>query len=514
MVTRTINDLYFVLSVREMVITPLSLCKWIALGLGATVLAVLVPALEATTAPPRAVFSRSMVETKLRRMIPFASLAGAAVILVGICALLFPSKNIPLSFGALFAIIAGFALLTPALVVVLIRLLQPVMGFFFGILGKMAARGVVASLSRTGIALAALIIAVSATVGVGIMIDSFRLTVVQWLENILRADIYVTSVGLSTGRDKAPLDPTLVERLSATSGVAMTTLARNVFLESAEGVTEMFVVEIPRDSFEGYQFKEGNTEAAWKAFQKGAVIVSEPYAYHHDLHKDDALRLRTALGEREFPIAGVYYDYRSDRGKVTISRGTYQKFWKDRTVDSLGIYLESGRDLEIVMEQLRKQVDGDQRVIVYSNRSLREASITTFDRTFAVTGVLRLLAILVAFVGILNALMAMQVERSRELAILRANGMTPRQVWGLVSAETGVIGFIAGLLAIPLGIVQALALIHVINLRSFGWTMQTCISPDILIQAGALAMLAAIVAGIYPALRMARTSPALALREE
>jgi putative ABC transport system permease protein len=127
---------------------------------------------------------------------------------------------------------------------------------------------------------------------------------------------------------------------------------------------------------------------------------------------------------------------------------------------------------------------------------------------------LRLLAVLVAFVGILNALMAMQIERSRELAVLRAGGMTPRQLWGLVTGETGLIGALAGLLALPLGIIQALVLILVINRRSFGWSMQISIEPIILFQALLLAVFAALLAGIYPAWRMARTLPALALREE
>ncbi len=151
---------------------------------------------------------------------------------------------------------------------------------------------------------------------------------------------------------------------------------------------------------------------------------------------------------------------------------------------------------------------------VYSNRGLRQASLSTFDRTFAITSVLRLLAILIAFVGILNALMAMQIERARELAVLRANGLTPRQLWGLVSGETGLIGLLAGVLAIPLGVLQALVLILVINRRSFGWILQTSLSPGILLQAVALALAAALLAGLYPAWRMAGTPPALALREE
>jgi len=108
----------------------------------------------------------------------------------------------------------------------------------------------------------------------------------------------------------------------------------------------------------------------------------------------------------------------------------------------------------------------------------------------------------------------MQIERARELAILRANGLTPQQLWRLVVCETGMVGFLAGILSLPLGIFQALALILVINQRSFGWSMQISIDATILLQALILSFFAALLAGIYPSWRMARTSPALAMRYE
>ena len=137
-----------------------------------------------------------------------------------------------------------------------------------------------------------------------------------------------------------------------------------------------------------------------------------------------------------------------------------------------------------------------------------------FDRSFAITEVLRLLAALVAFVGIVSALMALQLERTRELGVLRAIGVTPRQLWRLVMVETGLMGLIAGLLALPVGTATAALLILVLNQRSFGWSMDLQISPEILLQGLALAIAAALLAGVYPALKMARTSPAEALRTE
>ncbi len=244
------------------------------------------------------------------------------------------------------------------------------------------------------------------------------------------------------------------------------------------------------------------------------MLVSEPYAYRHRLGAGSTVQLRTDRGEQQFKVAGVFADYGSDQGVVLMSRATYERFWDDRAVSALGIYADPGTDLDNLVEALRTRAGGAQTVLIRSNRTLRETSLAVFDRTFTITMVLRLLATLVAFVGVLSALMALQLERAREMAVLRANGLTRRQVLGLVSSQTGVMGFIAGLLAVPLGTLLALVLILVINRRSFGWTLQVHIDPQILLQAIALSLAAALLAGLYPAWRMAHTPPALALREE
>ncbi len=110
--------------------------------------------------------------------------------------------------------------------------------------------------------------------------------------------------------------------------------------------------------------------------------------------------------------------------------------------------------------------------------------------------------------------MALQLERTRELGVLRANGATPGQVWQLVTSQTGLMGLAAGLLSIPVGLALAVVMIFVINRRSFGWTIGLEVSPGILLEALLLALAAALLAGLYPAWKMARTSPAVALREE
>ncbi|MGH8612679.1 MAG: ABC transporter permease, partial [Gammaproteobacteria bacterium] len=137
-----------------------------------------------------------------------------------------------------------------------------------------------------------------------------------------------------------------------------------------------------------------------------------------------------------------------------------------------------------------------------------------FDQTFLITEVLRLIAGIIAFVGVLSALLALQLERSKHLAILRAIGLTPRQLWSLVLTETTLMGSVAGLLALPAGSLMGMVLVQVINRRAFGWSMDFHLPLEVLAQGLALAILASLLAGLYPAYKMASAAPAGAMRGE
>jgi putative ABC transport system permease protein len=181
LVTRTINDLYFAMELHRVPVLPGALVKGGLLGVVATLAAAFPAALEATGAPPRAVMSRSQIEARHRRLVPVAAAAGFLLLTAGAALLLAKGGGIPGAFTGLFAIIVGYALLVPGAVVLIAGALRPLLGRLFGAIGKMAARGVVVSLSRTGVATAALVVAVAAGIGVGIMVGGFRMTVQSWL---------------------------------------------------------------------------------------------------------------------------------------------------------------------------------------------------------------------------------------------------------------------------------------------------------------------------------------------
>jgi putative ABC transport system permease protein len=244
------------------------------------------------------------------------------------------------------------------------------------------------------------------------------------------------------------------------------------------------------------------------------VVVSEPYSYRYDVGVGDTLRLQTDRGEQAFSIKGVYYDYGSELGVVLMSRSIYERFYDDRGVSGVAFTADDTTSVDALIADMRAEVAGLQDVLIRSNKALRETSLQVFDRTFTITTVLRLLAIAVAFIGVLTALMALALERRREMGVLRATGMTPPQVGGYLTLQSSLMGAIAGVLSLPLGYLLAYVLVFVINKRSFGWTLQLTVPMDVLLQSLVLAVGAAFLAGLYPTWRMAQSSPAVALQEE
>jgi putative ABC transport system permease protein len=196
-----------------------------------------------------------------------------------------------------------------------------------------------------------------------------------------------------------------------------------------------------------------------------------------------------------------------------MAREVYERHFEDRGRTGVAAYLEAGRDPAAVTDAVRRALAGHSLRVV-ENRALRREALRVFDRTFAVTDALRVLAVVVAFIGVWSALLSLQVERTRELGTLLALGLLPRQLWALTLLETGLIGLAAGLLSLPTGLALAVILIEVINVRSFGWTMTLELPPLVLVQAVAISVGAALLAAIYPVRRLQRLSVAAALRQE
>ena len=510
-VTRSINDLYFRVAVTDVAISDLTLFKGLAAGLIASLAAAAVPAFEAAHSPPRHSMLRSSLERRAGSLIPAAALAGLGILALAAATLGLSETSLLAGLVAIFLLILGAALSIPWLVMKTTVGLAPLADRLGGVSARLAVAGIGNSLSRTGVAIIALAVAVSASVGVSIMVDSFRTSVNDWLQQTLRADVYL---GLPDGG----LDPGVVVAVAALDGVEAYSTSRRTLLATGDRQTRIVALDMAPDSYAGTEILDADAATVWPVWEsRDAVLISEPYAWQSGLGAGDRLFLPTDRGERSFDVLGVYQSYDLNGSGVMISRKVYDRHWEDPRIDSMGLYLEDEDEDETAVVIERVEALGEtfeQTIFASSNVAVRDLSLSIFDRTFVITNILYWLAIGVAVVGILGAMLALELERSRELGLLRALGLTPGELAKSIGLQTGTIGLLSGLASIPLGAAMAWVLIEVINRRAFGWKIAVDLEPLYLAAGVLLAVGAAVAGGLYPAWRAGTIQPAEAMREE
>jgi putative ABC transport system permease protein len=513
LVSRTINDLYFVVEVNEVVIPPLALFKAIGAGLGVALFAAAVPALEVAGSAPQLGLRRSVIEGRAVHVSRW--LVVAAVVMGGGAAAIvyFSERSLLAGFVALFLLLLTVAAVTPAMLRALAQGAARVAGRFSP-MARLALSDVAASLSRTGVAVAALGLAIAAMIGVSVMVESFRESLRAYLVRTIRADLYLTAPGPGFGRPERRLDPQVVSAILAIPGIADHTESRRVIVDSPRGPVPVDALHLARSSHASIPLTVGDVEDVWPAFERGAIVISEPLAWHMQIGAGDRMTLQTADGPHAFDVAGVYREYGNDRGNILMSRAVYSRFWHDDAITAMGLYLSSGTNLPEVESAIRAASRGRQSLAITSNADVRALSMSIFERTFVITRVLYWLTAGVAAIGLISALLAWELERSREFAIVRALGLTPRGAGAVIEAQTGFMGLAAYLAAIPAGLLTAVLLITVINRRAFGWLIDLHITGTQLVNAFGVAMIAALVAGVYPAWRAARAPLASDIREE
>jgi putative ABC transport system permease protein len=251
-----------------------------------------------------------------------------------------------------------------------------------------------------------------------------------------------------------------------------------------------------------------------RVFHGREVAVTEPFARKFAVREGDRLTLTTPRGLAELTIAGVYTDYTRDQGVILMARSTFAEFWPDTDVNSLAVYLHPGQAWEPVADAFRVQFGREGEYSIYSNRVLRQRILMIFDQTFAVTYILRTVAILVAFAGIFLSITTLVAEREREIGALRAIGASRGQVQSALMMESAMLGLVATVLGLAAGLVLAATLTWIVNPAFFGWTIVLRIPWPALLATPLWILPAAVLAAWYPAARASRTPIATAVREE
>ncbi len=479
-----------------------------------SLLAAAVPAQEASRVTPIAAI-RGASDVDVRSRWSTARLALAVVLLTagGWLSTLGPVGGLPV-FGYLSAvtIVFGASFLVPTILTAAVRLLERPVRRLLRVEDWLAVTNLAAAVPRLSISVAALALSLSMMVAIAVMIGSFRDTVIYWVRQTLQADLFISPGARGPGASADTLSDEVIARVTASADVHAVDRIRIV--DVVYGASRIrvgagdFNVLLANGSLL-FKAPANARETMRGAIGRDAVVASEAFTIKHGVHVGDAVTLPTASGPAVFTIAAVYYDYSSDRGIVIMDWGTFTRHFGPSSPGGLTVYLKAGSNPEVARQTLLRDIGSDRRVFINTNQTLRREVLRIFDSTFAITYALELIAIVVAILGISGTLVTLILERQQEFTILRLVGTGRAQVRRMVVGEALVIGAVSMGLGLVVGLVLSLVLIYVINVQSFGWTIQFHLPIAFLVQSSILIVAATAAAGLYPARRAVR----LAMRQ-
>ena len=491
---------------------------WVAFvsGLVVALGAALAPAREAMRVTPTEAMSRGAREHHAR-LHWRRGLAWSAVFATAAAALsqLAAIDGYPVGgYVASLLAIASAALAAPAVVLAANRATRTLVRR--RVESLLAGRSLAASLSRTSVVVAALATAIAMMASVGIMVGSFRETVALWLDVQLRADLYVAVRGTVGAGQHPPLPSGLPAILDSTPGIAATDYfhALEFHFRGERSTLGAGNADIVR-RYGRLRFLRGeNRDAILRSLPgQDRATISDPFANRFGVHVGDRLTIPIGSHEVTLTVAGIYYDYASSQGFLIVDRSTLLKYLPGQPATNAAIYLAPGADAITVEHEIQRRTAG-MNVVVAPNGELRRATMAIFDRTFAITWALEAVAIVVAMLGAANSLLALVLDRRRELGLLRYLGASARQVQGMILTEAGFLGLLAAMLGLALGFALSLVLIFVVNKQSFGWTIQFHPPGVLLVGATLLVLCVTVLAGLYPARVAARLNPIDVIHEE
>jgi putative ABC transport system permease protein len=504
----TISNLYFFLRP-----VPIAWSWWIiflglVLGCGASLLGVMFPLKELVRMDPVLALQGRVAERKGLLRARRTALVGLMILGISLILLMVSSLHVYVGFAGAFFLLLGATLLTGLCLATLGPGLKWFLQKIGGLPGKVAAGNIRQNLGRTAVAVAAFMVALSMSIGLGSMIGSFRSSLIWWMNTQLRGDLYIAV----PSEIEVPED--FYHEIRSISGLGGVYPHRHVQILYQE--TPVYIRAIDAVVFKKYTrfgWLDGGDEK-WDLVKKGSILISESFYRRFRVWSDDTITIEGVRGPARLKVAAVFYDYTTEHGLIMMDRSTYLDLFGDHTIDGLGIFVDAetpGRHQ--LLEEVRRKAQS-RGLPVYTRKQLHGDILAVFDATFAVTRSMRVLAVIVAFFGIAGALLTLFMERRREFGIYRSLGFSTQQVAGMTLMEGLGMGLVSLIISTFVGTAIAYVLIRVINLQSFHWSIFYRPEAGPYLIAAITAILGSIGAAAYPIWKVCRTYPQIQIREE
>lgn len=468
--------------------------EWWLAGLGMAMAGTLLSALQSlwhvrrmpilASSQPRAWMRASGKSQRLQAAIGILLLVTALVLAVA-------GSGLVSGFAVLACLLLGAALVLPVLISMALKAAQRLSGqaltFWFWADTRMQLPGL-------SLALMALLLALSANIGVGTMVSSFRATFLGWLDQRLVAELYVTA------RDE-PEAARLSEWLNTRSDAVLPIWSVPASVLGSEvqisGVADHATY---RDHWPLLQ----SIPDAWDALSQGhGALINEQLWRRNGVKLGQEIALP---GEWAVTVVGVYSDYGNPNGQLMVGADALSQHFPDASRLRYGVRVDPGRAAELSGELERDF--GLPKSNIIDQSSLKQQSTAIFEQTFVVTGALNILTLAVAAFAMFASLLTLSGIRLAQLAPVWAMGVRRRDLALLDVLRTIALWFVTFLAAIPVGLALAWVLLVIVNVEAFGWRLPVMIFPADWAKLGGVALIAAALSMVIPVLRLARSKPA------
>jgi putative ABC transport system permease protein len=408
----------------------------------------------------------------------------------------------------------GITLIIPATVNIWESLSRPIMRIIYGSSGTIGSRNLERSKVRTTLTVAALLVGVAMIVVVRLMTAAFSSDIAEWIDAYLGGDIYIYS--------SIPLRAGLPQQLKGVIGVSAATPIHYQNTEFSDGLSDFetitFMAVDPPSYLQvtNFVFSDSSADkpaALAKLNQGGAVLISSVLSEKYGLAAGDMIWLRTRSGLTSFEVAEVVVDFYNRGLVVTGNRHDLRRYFRSDSVSMVLIKVEEGEQVTNVITAIDEVFGKRYRLIMESNTSIRETADSLMSAAFSLFDVMGVLSVVVASLGVVNTLTMNIMERTQEIGMLRAIGMTRWQVVKMVLAEAGLMGVIGGLVGLAFGILLSRIFLAGMSAMS-GYSLQFSVPIEAVILGLIVALVVSQLAAIQPARRAAKTNVLEAIHYE
>ena len=474
----------------QLAFDPAASLAYLLLGVLAGIAGTWLPArAAAAVAPARALRAGEGERAGLPRGDGRGRLAAAMLVLAVLACVVPPLGFIPVGgYAAVVFVLAAAILALP----VLARFVLPLLARGRSATWRLAHARLAAAPGQAVVAGAGVIASVALAVSMAIMVNSFRVSVDEWLAQVLPADLYVRA---SVASGSGYLDPQALAAIAATPGVARVDTTRLINLRLSDAEPLFSVLARPAQGNWGLPLVSGSMEpVVGDAESLPPAWVSEAAADRHDLSRGSRFELPLGGRMQAFRVAGVWRDYARQHGAALIESRDYVALTGDDRVNDAALLLAPGATSAAVAQALRERF-GAEHITIALPGEIRAISLQIFDRTFLITYLMEAVAVVIGLFGIATTFAALAATRQGEFGMLRHLGFTRAEIGRLIATEgalTAGLGVVAGLAG---GAAIAWVLIEIINRQSFHWSMELAVPwSGLTIFAVSLVMLAALVA--------------------